>query len=106
MAKYLLEASYTIDGVQGLFKEGGTGRRTAIENAVKGLGGTVESVYFVFGDDDIIIIADMPDNVSVAAFSLNVSAAGAASASVRVLLTPEEIDAAVKKQVSYRPPGA
>jgi uncharacterized protein with GYD domain len=105
MAKYLLEASYTVEGVQGLLKDGGTGRRTAIESAVKGLGGTVESIYYVFGDDDILITVDMPDNVSVAAFSLTVAATGAAAASVRVLLTPEEIDAAVKKQVSYRAPG-
>jgi uncharacterized protein with GYD domain len=105
MAKYLLEASYTVEGVQGLLKDGGTGRRTAIESAVKGLGGTVESIYYVFGDDDILITVDMPDNVSVAAFSLTVAATGAAAASVRVLLTPEEIDAAVKKQVNYRAPG-
>jgi uncharacterized protein with GYD domain len=105
MPKYMLEASYTVEGVQGLFRDGGTGRRTAIENTVKGLGGSVESVYYVFGDDDILIIADMPDNISVAAFSLSVAATGAASASVRVLLTPEDIDAAVKKQVSYRAPG-
>ncbi len=37
MAKYMIEASYTQDGVKGLFKEGGTGRRTAIETAAKGL---------------------------------------------------------------------
>jgi uncharacterized protein with GYD domain len=106
MAKYLLEASYTVEGVQGLIKDGGTGRRTAIESAINGLGGSVESLYYVFGDDDIIIIVDMPDNVSIAAFSLQVAATGAASASVRVLLTPEEIDTAVKKQVSYRAPGS
>ncbi|MGH7723639.1 MAG: GYD domain-containing protein [Candidatus Dormibacteria bacterium] len=105
MAKYLIEASYTVDGVKGLFKEGGTGRRTAIENAVRGLGGTVESFHFVFGDDDVIVILDMPDNVSVAALSLGVSAAGGATSSVRVLLTPEEIDAAVKKTLEYRAPG-
>jgi uncharacterized protein with GYD domain len=105
MAKYLIEASYTVDGVKGLFKEGGSGRRSAIEEAVKGLGGTVESFYFVFGDDDVIVIVDLPDNGSVAALSLGVSAAGGASCSVRVLLTPEEIDGAVKKTVGYRPPG-
>ena len=105
MPKYLIEASYTVDGVKGLFKEGGTGRRTAIETAAKGLGGSVESFHFVFGDDDVIVILDMPDNVSMAALSLAVSGGGGATSSVRVLLTPEEIDAAVKKTAEYRGPG-
>jgi hypothetical protein len=42
----------------------------------------------------------------MAAVSLSVSAAGAASPSVRVLLTPEEIDAAAGKTVEYRAPGS
>lgn len=105
MAKYLIEASYTVEGIKGLFKEGGTARRTAIEEAAKGLGGSVEAFYYVFGEDDVILLLDMPDNTSVAALSLSVGAAGAATAAVRVLITPEEIDAAVKKTVAYRAPG-
>ena len=106
MPKYLIEASYTLEGLKGLFKEGGTGRRTAIETAAKGLGGSLESMYFVFGDDDVIVVLDMPDNVSVAAFSLAVAAGGGATSTVRVLLTPEEIDAAVKTTADYRAPGS
>lgn len=105
MAKYMIEASYTVDGVKGLFKEGGTGRRAGIDKAVRALGGTVEAFYYVFGEDDVVVLLDMPDNASVAALSLRVSAAGGATSSVRVLLTPEEIDAAVKKDVDYRAPG-
>jgi uncharacterized protein with GYD domain len=105
VAKYLIEASYTGEGLKGLFKEGGTGRRSAIEKAVTGMGGTVECFYFVFGEDDVIVVIDMPDNVSVAALSLGVSAAGGATSTVRVLLTPEEIDSAVKKSTGYRAPG-
>jgi uncharacterized protein with GYD domain len=105
MAKYLLEASYTQEGIKGLMKEGGTGRRSAVETAVKGLGGSVEAFYYVFGDDDVMVIVDMPDNVSAAAMSLGVSASGAVTAGVRVLITPEEIDAAVKKSIEYRAPG-
>jgi uncharacterized protein with GYD domain len=101
----MIEASYTVDGVKGLFKEGGSGRRSAVENAVKGLGGTVESFHFVFGEDDAIVIVDMPDNISVAALSLRVSASGGATSSVRVLITTDEMDAAVKKNVDYRAPG-
>jgi uncharacterized protein with GYD domain len=106
MPKYLVEASYTVDGVQGLLKEGGSSRRTVVEKAAKGLGGSLECLYYVFGDDDLIAIMELPDNTSAAAFSLAVSAAGAATTSVRVLLTPEEIDKAAKQTVDYRAPGS
>jgi uncharacterized protein with GYD domain len=105
MAKYLIEASYTPEGVKGLLKEGGSGRRAAIDRLITAAGGTVEAFYFVFGEDDVIVVVDLPDNATVAAVSLGVSAAGGATCSVRVLLTPEEVDAAAKKTVDYRAPG-
>jgi uncharacterized protein with GYD domain len=105
MPKYLVEASYTAEGVKGLLKEGGSSRRTAIENTAKGLGGSVDSFYFVFGEDDVIVVLDLPDNTTAAAFSLAVAAGGGATSSVRVLLTPEEIDKATKQTVEYRAPG-
>lgn len=106
MAKYLIEASYTAEGVQGLLKEGGSARRKAIEHLIQAAGGTVELLYFVFGDDDVIVVVDLPDNTTMAAVSLAVSAAGGATSTVRVLLSPEEIDAAGKKTIEYRSPGS
>jgi uncharacterized protein with GYD domain len=105
MSKYLIEASYTADGVKGVLKEGGSARRSAVEQLVTGAGGTVESCYFVFGEDDLIAVVDLPDNATMAAVSLAVSATGGATISVRVLLTPEEIDSAAKKTIEYRAPG-
>jgi uncharacterized protein with GYD domain len=106
MAKYLIEVSYTLDGVKGLLKEGGSGRVAAVKHLIEGAGGSVESMYFVFGKHDVVIVCDLPDNATVAAVSLAVSAAGAAEPSVRVLLTAEEIDAAAGKTVEYRAPGS
>ena len=105
MSKYLIEASYTNEGVKGVLKEGGSGRRAAVEKLITAAGGTLEAFYFVFGDDDVIIVVDMPDNATMAAVSLGVSAAGGATTAVRVLLTPEEIDTAAKKTIDYRAPG-
>ena len=62
MPKYLIQASYTADGVQGLLKDGGLKRRAAAEQAIKGLGGRLEAFYFAFGDTDVFAIADAPDN--------------------------------------------
>jgi uncharacterized protein with GYD domain len=105
MAKYLFQAVYTAKGLEGLLKEGGSKRRQAVEQAVKGLGGTLEAFYYTFGDTDVFGIADLPDNVSAASFSLLVTAAGGATVKTVVLMTPEEIDQAAKKTLNYRPPG-
>lgn len=78
----------------------------AIERLITAAGGSVESFYFVFGDDDVIVVVDMPDNATSAAVSLAVSVAGGATTAVRVLVTPEEIDAAAKKTIDYRATGA
>ncbi len=106
MATYLLQVSYTTDGLKGVLKEGGSSRRTMVDGMVKSLGGTLESFYYAFGDDDVYATAQLPDNVTAAAVSLAVSASGAARSKVVVLLTPEELDAATKKSVGYRAPGA
>jgi len=105
MPKYLVQANYVGDGIKGLLKEGGTGRRAAVDKLFNSIGASVEAFYYAFGDTDLFIIADAPDNVTVAALSLTVSSTGAATVKVTVLLTAEEIDAAAKKTPSYRPPG-
>ena len=105
MPSYLWEASYTSEGAQGLLKDGGTKRRKAVEEALKSVGGRLEAFYFAFGKSDAIVIANVPDHVSVAAAALAVNAAGAATIRTTVLLTPEEIDQAAKKKISYSAPG-
>ncbi len=105
MSKYLFHGSYTEEGLKGLLKEGGSKRREAAEQVIESLGGSVEAYYFAFGDDDFYLIADLPDNVSSTAGSLVVNASGTVKVKIVVLLTPEEVDQAVKKTVDYRPPG-
>lgn len=77
MPKFLIKASYTTEGAKGLLKEGGTSRRAAVVKPTSGL-----------------------------ALSLAVNASGAVRLSTIPLITPEEIDAASKKSVAYRAPGA
>ena len=105
MAKMLWHGSYTVDGVKGLMKEGGTGRRQAVEALISSAGGKVECLYWAFGSDDVYLIADVPDHATAAAVSLAVAAVGAVRINTVVLLTAEEMDAATKKSVTYRPPG-
>lgn len=105
MAKYLIEASYTADGAKGLLKDGGTKRRQAAEQAIKSAGGKLEGFYFAFGENDAFVIVEAPDHATVAAVSLAISGSGAVHAKTIVLLSPEEIDQAGKKSVTYRAPG-
>ena len=105
MAKYLVKASYSVEGARGIKKDGGSARRAAVQNMVQGLGGKLECFYFTFGEPDAFAIIDVPDAVSVAAMSLTVNSVIGAHVSTTVLITPEEMDQAAKKSVSYRPPG-
>jgi uncharacterized protein with GYD domain len=87
-------------------KSGGTARREAVQQAVESVGGRSEVQYFALGEHDAFVIAVLPDHVSAAAISLAVTATGAARTKTTALLTPEEVDQAVKKTVKYEPPSA
>jgi uncharacterized protein with GYD domain len=106
MAKFLVKASYTAEGGKGVQSAGGTSRRDAVARMAEGLGGSLESFYFAFGETDAYVVLDLPDNRTAAAASIAVNTAGAATSEVVVLLTPEDIDAAAKLSVDYRPPGS
>ena len=105
MAKYLFRTKYTKAGLEGLLKDGGTSRREALRQTIEGVGGSLEGFYYAFGDDDLLLIAELADAATAAAVSLNLGAAGALEVSVTVLLDPETIDEASKKAVPYRVPG-
>jgi len=106
MPKFLIQASYTDAGVKGLQSAGGSSRRDAVSQALEGVGGSLESFHFGFGEHDAYVIAEMPDNEAAAAVALTVNASGGATTKTIVLLTPEEVDAAAQRSVSYRAPGS
>jgi uncharacterized protein with GYD domain len=105
MPKYLWQVSYTVAGAQGVLKEGGSARRALVEKLTAEAGGKLEAFYFAFGEEDAYIIADLPDDTTAAAISLTVAAGGGVRLKTVPLLTPEQVDQAAKKSVSYRPPG-
>ncbi len=105
MSKYLLTASYSADGAKGLMKDGGTKRREAAAEAIKSVGGKMDAFYFAFGEDDAYLIVDAPDHASIAAASIAINATGAVHSKTVVLMTPEDMDQATKKAVTYRAPG-
>src|SRR5262245_8936020 len=106
MPKFMVKASYTAEGSRGLQKEGGSGRREAIQRLVESLGGKLECFYFAYGEHDAYVIADLPDTSTSIALSLAANMSGAVQLSTVPLITAEEMDAACKKSVAYRAPGA
>ena len=104
MPKYLVQGSYTEQGLQGLLKEGGSGRRAMVEKLASEMGGKLEAFYFTFGSDDFVIILDLPSNIDMAATAIVAQASGMVKSRVTVLMAPEDVDQAVQRKVDFRPP--
>lgn len=105
MGKYLISGNYKEDGVAGLMKEGGSSRRDAVAAALASVGGSLDCMYYAFGDTDVYAICDFPDDASAAALALMIGGSGQVEITTTPLMTVEDIDAAVAKTPSYRPPG-
>ena len=105
MPKHLIRGSYTVEGVKGLLKEGGSKRVEAVKQLAEAVGGKVEGFYFGYGEDDFFIITDGADDVGVLAANLIAEATGTLKVRSAVLLTPEEVDEVAKISAPYRPPG-
>ena len=105
MPKYLIQASYTAEGLKGLAKDKASGRRAAVQAAMKQIKGKVESFYFAFGSDDVVVIVEAPDNIAAAALSLSVGSTGLVNIRTTPLLTVEEVDQALSLPSKYRAPG-
>jgi uncharacterized protein with GYD domain len=107
MARYLFQAAYTNEA-WAIQVQNPQNRMEVIRPVIERLGGRLESAYLSFGDYDVVVIAEMPDHVSAAAFSLAGSAGGAVKAvKTTPLMTIEEGIEAMKKAAGagYRPPG-
>jgi uncharacterized protein with GYD domain len=84
-------------------------RRDAARAYIESVGGTLHGFWYAFGDRDGYTLWEAPDNVSMAAVALALSAGGAlSSCETAVLLTVDETLDALRRagQVGYRAPGA
>jgi uncharacterized protein with GYD domain len=105
MPKYLVQATYTADGVRGLQKAGAASRAKQAAQVAETLGGKCDVFYFAFGEHDVVTILDLPSAVEAAAISFAVSGTGAIRTRTTPLLTVAEADAALKKNVAFKAPG-
>lgn len=106
MPKYLISANYTAEGMAGVRAAGAKSRLDAVATMLEAMGGRLESFYFAFGDTDVFVIAEVPDDEAAAAASIAINGSGAVSTSTTKLLTVEQVDEALRRSVDYRPPGS
>ncbi|MGH8972839.1 MAG: GYD domain-containing protein [Acidimicrobiia bacterium] len=105
MPKFLLRGSYTVDGANRLVEQGGSKRRQQVEEAVNAAGGRLEALYWALGEDDVILIADVPTTTAMAALSLASASAGLIRPKTVMLMTAEEVDEAARQSGDIRAPG-
>ena len=106
MPKFLIQASYTGDGLKGLAKDKASGRKTAVAASLKAVGAKLDAFYFSFGAYDAALIVDAPDNITAASIALSVASTGLVSIQTTPLLTIDEMDKAIALPSKYRAPGA
>ena len=107
MARYMVQFSYNSDTVSDLVKNP-QDRAAVVRGLAERWGGKLEAYYFTFGDYDGVAIAEVPDNVTMAAISMAVTASGAFKAfKTTVLISMEEAVEAMRKAgtLPYQPPG-
>ena len=105
MPKYLIQARYTTEGIQGLVKDSASGRKADVQAAVAGLGGKLEAFYYAFGEEDAVTIVDLPSSTKAVALGLTISGSGAVRVRTTPLITVEEMDQALEIKTQYRAPG-
>jgi uncharacterized protein with GYD domain len=106
MSKYLVRVSFKSEGIrQVLTKAKASGLRGAVGKLVEAAGGKLEAWYFAFGEDDVIALLELPDNVAAASLSVAANAAGFINLHVTPLLTVDEMDKAIEKSAGLPVPG-
>jgi uncharacterized protein with GYD domain len=107
MPRYLSLFKYSVEGHKGFLKEKAAGREAALRKALESAGGKLEAIYWAAtGEYSGFTISEVPDSASGAALGALVDASGVAANREAVeILTSSEIDQALAKPMSFRPPG-
>ncbi len=105
MPHYLHQVTYSREGWQTLISQP-QNRVEIVRQAIEKLGGKIVSAWFAFGDCDVVLITEMPDNATAAGLAIAFAGGGACkSVHTTPLLSAEEALQAMKKagESGYRP---
>ena len=108
MAHYLIQLTYTTEAWAAQLRNP-QDRREVVRPLFERLGGRIEAAYFAFGEYDLVVLAELPDNIKASAFALTVAAGEAVKAiKTTPLVTIEEGLEAMRQAAElgevYRPP--
>ena len=106
MSFYMVQASYSVTATAAMIKNP-QDRGAAVKPLIERMGGKLHGAWLSFGEYDIVVIAEVPDNVSAAALAMAVGASGGMSAyrTTPLLTMAESIEAMSKAGgVKYKPP--
>ena len=104
MPKFLLQSTYTTDGMRWLVNDGGSKRAEVVRHTIEASRGRMESMHFSFASHDTYVVCDLPDYKSAAALAIAIRVAGGVETRITPLLTPEEVDDATRVKAAYEPP--
>ncbi len=105
MPNFLIQVAYSREGWEALVRNP-QNRIEAVRPAIEKLGGRIEHAWFAFGEYDVLLVADMPNNVNAAAVAIAFAGGGACKSVHTVpLLSVEEAVQAMKKasDSGYKP---
>ena len=108
MPLYMFQAAYTSEAWAAQISTP-QNRIEQVRPAIERLGGRILSAYYAFGEYDVVVIIEAPDNISIAALALAVAAGGAMKAQkTTILMSIEDGLAAIRRAsgTGYRPPGS
>jgi len=109
MAKYAIFFTYSSDAWARMVKNPGD-RTAAVRQLADSVGGKLESIYWMLGAHDGIVIVDAPDSVRIAAVSIAVGSTGSFKhVETHELFTQEQVgqilSTAKDATQAYRAPG-
>jgi uncharacterized protein with GYD domain len=97
MPHYLSQVSYTPEAWARLVANP-QDRIEAVRGPIEKLGGRIHNAFFAFGEYDVVVITEMPDNISAAAIAIAFAAGGSVkSEKTTPLMTTAEALEAIKK---------
>ncbi len=108
MALYMYQASFTSEAWATQIQNP-QNRAEQMRTLIEANGGRLISYYYAFGEYDVVLISELPDNVNAAALSLAAAGGGALKAlKTTVLMSVEDGIEAMRKAggTGYRPPGS
>jgi uncharacterized protein with GYD domain len=108
MPLYMIQASYTSENWAAQIQNP-QNRTEQLRTLVEAYGGKLLGFYYAFGESDVVVLTEFPDNVSVSAIILAAIGSGAFKTSkTTVLMSVEEGLEAMRRAsgTGYRPPGS